>query len=123
MIIMSDEFIKVSTQEINEEIALITKILESCNTDSDVSKNSQDIEGHIHKIKGLAPMMGKPGIGEIAALNDILLNHIMEGKNIEGIFSILTESTVFMNNSMNGPEQNTKEIKQKMETKYLKYLD
>ncbi len=123
MVIMSDEFIKVSTQEINEEIALIKKILYSFSTVLDVSKNSQDIEGHIHKIKVLAPMMGKPGIGEIAALNDILLNHIMEGQNIEGIFTILTESTVFMNNSMNGPEQNTKEIKQKMETKYSKYLD
>ncbi len=120
---MSDEFIKVSTQEINEEIALIKKILESCNTDSDVSKNSQDIEGHIHKIKGLAPMMGKPGIGEIAALNDTLLNHIMEGQNIEGILTILIESTVFMNNSMNGHEQNNKELKQKMDTKYSKYLD
>ena len=123
MIIMSDEFIKVSTQEINEEIALITKILESCNTDSDVSKNSQDIEGHLHKIKGLAPMMGKPGIGEIAALNDTLLNHIMEGQNIEGILTILNESTVFMNNFMNGSEQNTNELKQKMETKYSEYLD
>lgn len=123
MIIMSDEFIKVSTQEINEEIALITKILESCNTDSDVSKNSQDIEGHLHKIKGLAPMMGKLGIGEIAALNDTLLNHIMEGQNIEGILTILNESTVFMNNFMNGSEQNTNELKQKMETKYSKYLD
>lgn len=123
MIIMSDEFIKVSTQEINEEIALITKILESCNTDSDVSKNSQDIEGHLHKIKGLAPMMGKPGIGEIAALNDTLLNHIMEGQNIKGILTILNESTVFMNNFMNGSEQNTNELKQKMETKYSKYLD
>ena len=123
MIIMSDEFIKVSTQEINEEIALITKILESCNTDSDVSKNSQDIEGHLHKIKGLAPMMGKPGIGEIAALNDTLLNHIMEGQNIEGILTILNESTVFMNNFMNGTEQNINELKQKMETKYSKYLD
>ncbi len=123
MIIMSDEFIKVSTQEINEEIALITKILESCNTDSDVSKNSQDIEGHLHKIKGLAPMMGKPEIGEIAALNDTLLNHIMEGQNIEGILTILNESTVFMNNFMNGSEQNTNELKQKMETKYSKYLD
>ena len=123
MIIMSDEFIKVSTQEINEEIALITKILESCNTDSDVSKNSQDIEGHLHKIKGLAPMMGKPGIGEIAALNDTLLNHIMEGQNIEGILTILNESTVFMNNFMNGSEQNINELKQKIETKYSKDLD
>ncbi len=120
---MSDEFIKVSTQEINEEIALIKKILESCNTDSDVSKNSQDIESHTHKIKGLAPMMGKPGIGEIAALNDTLLNHIMEGQKIDGILTILIESTVFMNISMNGPEQNSKELKQKMETNYSKYLD
>ena len=32
-------------------------------------------------------MMGKPRIGEIAALNDTLLNHIMEGQNIEGILT------------------------------------
>ncbi len=68
-------------------------------------------------------MMGKPRIGEIAALNNALLNHILDGQNIEGIFTILTESTVYMNNSMNGPEQNPKEIKQKMETKYSKYLN
>ncbi len=54
MIIMSDEFIKVSTLEINEEIASIKKILESCKTDSDVSKSSHDIEGHTHKIKGFS---------------------------------------------------------------------
>ena len=120
---MSDEFIKVATKEINDEIDSINKILKSCKTDSDISKNSQTIEGHIHKIKGLAPMMGKPGIGVIAALNDSLLNHIIDGKNIEGIFSTLTESTVFMNDSMNGSEEKVEEIKQKIETKYSKYLD
>jgi chemotaxis protein histidine kinase CheA len=120
---MSDEFIKVATKEINEEITSINKILKTCKTDSDVSKNSQTIEGHIHKIKGLAPMMGKPGIGTISALIDSLLNHMMEGKNIEGIFSTLIESADFMTDSMTGSEQKTYEIKQKIETKYSKYLD
>jgi hypothetical protein len=120
---MSDEFITVATKEINDEIASINKILESCKTDSDISKNSQTIEGHIHKIKGLAPMMGKPGIGIISELIDSLLNHVIEGKNIEGIFSIMIESTVFMSDSMTGSGQKTDEIKQKIETKYSKYLD
>ena len=120
---MSDEFLKVATKEINDEIASINKILESCKNDSDISINSKSIEGHIHKIKGLAPMMGKTGIGIIATLNDSLLCHIIEGKTIEGIFSILTESTIFMNNSMSGTEQNVDELKQKIETKYSKYLD
>lgn len=120
---MSDEFVKVATKEINDEIASINKILKSCNTDSDISKNSQAIEGHIHKIKGLAPMMGKPGIGIIAALNNSLLDHLVEGKNIEGIFLTLRESIVFMSDSMHGSEQKVDEIKQKIETKYSKYLD
>lgn len=120
---MSDEFIKVATKEINDEIASINKILKSCDTDSDISKNSQAIERHIHKIKGLAPMMGKPGIGIIAALNNSLLDNMVEGKNIEGIFSTITESIDFMSNSMNGSEQKVDEIKQKIETKYSKYLD
>lgn len=120
---MSDEFLQVATKEINDEIDSINKILKSCQTDSDIFKNSQNIDDHIHKIKGLAPMMGKPGIGIIAALNDSLLYHIIEGKQIEGIFSILTESIIFMNESMKGPELKVDEIKQKIETKYSKYLD
>ena len=120
---MSDEFIKVATKEITDEIASIKEILNSCKTDSDIFKNSKSIQTHIHKIKGLSPMMGKPGIGVIAALNDSLLNHIMEGKKIEGIFTTLTESIIFMNESMGASEQNLDEIKQKIETKYSKYLD
>jgi len=48
---MSDEFIKVATKEINDEIDSINKILKSCKTDSDISKNSQTIEGHIMVLK------------------------------------------------------------------------
>ena len=120
---MSDEFIKVATKEINDEIASIKKILESCRNDADISKKCKLIEKHFHKIKGLAPMMGKKDIGEISALTDILLNHIMERNNLDGIYSILYECTVFMDNSMQGSKNNPREIIQKIETKYSKYLD
>ncbi len=120
---MSDEFIKVATKEINDEIASINKILKSCKTDSDVLENSKAIEAHMHKIKGLSPMMGKPSIGIISALNDSILEHLIEGKKIDGVFSILNESIAFMTDSMSGPELKIDELKQKIETNYSKYLD
>ncbi len=120
---MSDEFIKVATQEIKDEIASIKKILEICKDDSDVSENSKSIEKHIHKIKGLAPMMGKNVIGEVAALNDKLLNHIIEGQHISGIYDTLCESNVFMEKSIHDTDNIPTEIKQKIATKYSKYLD
>jgi HPt (histidine-containing phosphotransfer) domain-containing protein len=120
---MSDEFIKVATQEIKEEIASIKKILDTCCDDSSIFKNSTSIEKHIHKIKGLAPMMGKEKIGEIAILNDILLNHILEGKHLDGIYSILCESNLFMEQSIQNFDINCAELKQKIETNYSKFLD
>ncbi len=63
---MSDEFMKIATQEINDELSGISTILDSCQNDADVSKNSDKIEEHMHKIKGLAPMMGKENIGSLA---------------------------------------------------------
>ena len=120
---MSDEFLQVATKEINDEIASINKILKLCQSDSDIFTNSQNLDDHIHKIKGLAPMMGKPNIGIIAALNDSILNHIIDGTKIEGIFSLLNESINFMDDSMKGTELKVDEIKQKIETKYSKYLD
>ena len=119
---MSAEFIKVATQEIKEEIALIKKILDTCTNDSSVFENSASIEKHIHKIKGLAPMMGKEKIGEIATLNDVLLNHTLEGKNLEGIYSILCESNLFMEKQIQNLDINSTKLKQKIETNYSKFL-
>lgn len=120
---MSDEFIKVATQEIKEEIASIKKILDKCNDDSSVFKHSTSIEKHIHKIKGLAPMMGKEKIGEIATLNDVLLNHILKGKNLNGIYSVMCESNFFMEKSIENIEIDSAELKQKIETNYSNLLD
>ena len=120
---MSDEFIKVATEEIKEEIAKIEKILDSCKNDFDVKNNSVTIEKHLHKIKGLAPMMGKSQIGEIALLNDVLLNQIIDGKNISGMYTILNESNEFMKLSIQNSDGNFHELKQKIETNYSNFLD
>ena len=120
---MSDEFIKAATQEITEEIASIKKILDACNDDSSVFIKSSSIEKHIHKIKGLAPMMGKEKIGEIAELINILLNQILEGTKLDGIYSILCESNLFMEQSMQKSDIKSEELKQKIKTNYSKFLD
>ena len=120
---MSDEFIKVATQEIKDEIASIKKILNLCTDDSGIFENSKSLEKHTHKIKGLAPMMGKEKIGEIAALTDALLNQMIEGKKLEGIYTILCESNDFMENSIQNFKDDSTDLKQKIETNYSKFLD
>lgn len=49
----------MATQEIKEELEHIKNILGSCSSDSDIVEQCKEIEGHLHKIKGLTPMMGK----------------------------------------------------------------
>lgn len=97
---MSDEFIKIATDEINEEIAQMLSILDTCYNDSDVSNNSENLEQHLHKIKGLAPMMGKPHLGNLAAFFDSVMKQVHNGKQIDGIFDALQESLSAMNNAM-----------------------
>ena len=46
---MSDEFIKVATQEINDELSSIATILDTCSNDVDVIKNSDKMEQQMHK--------------------------------------------------------------------------
>jgi len=100
---MSDEFLKVATNEINQELSTISQILASCQNDSDVSKNSGVIEAHMHKIKGLAPMMGKENVGELAKTLDIILKKIIAGKNTSDFFESLSLSVIEMKKSMEKP--------------------
>ena len=46
---MSDDFLKLAAQEINQDISAISVIVNSCNTDNDVIKKASNIEKHIHK--------------------------------------------------------------------------
>jgi len=105
---ISDEFIKVATLEINEELSHISKILNSCQDDNDIAKNSTKIEKHMHNIKGLAPMMGKENIGNVAKQLDVILKKIMEGTKVDGIFGPLCTSVEQMRMNMEKPYEMTK---------------
>jgi len=120
---MSDEFTQVATKEINEELDRIEGILNSCTNDDDITNNSTDIEKHLHKIKGLAPMIGQKGVGEIAALNDILMKKIIGDQIVEDIFEISNESIHLMKNLMNGSITNIAELKAKLKTRYSEFFE
>ncbi len=120
---MSDEFIRVATKEINEEIGSITEILKSCADNSSAIKKASLIEKHIHKIKGLAPMMGKENLGEIATIINKILKHVIEGNDLDGVYEILLESNKFMIDSMDGDNSKMHQLKQKIEANYANLLD
>ena len=120
---MSEEFIRVATKEINEEIDSINEILKSCNNNSSAIKKASLIEKHVHKIKGLAPMMGKENIGEIAAMIDKIIKHVIEGNNLVGVYEILLECNKFMIDSMNGDNLKMHQLKQKIEANYANLLN
>ncbi len=120
---MSKEFTQVATKEINEELDGIEGILNSCTNDDDITNHCTDIENHLHKIKGLAPMMGQEGVGEIAALNDTLMKKIIGGQIVEDIFEISNESIHLMKNLMNGSTTNIAELKTKLKTRYSEFFD
>ena len=101
VIVMSDEFIKLATKEINEEIIGIGNILNSCNEDVDVFENSEKLQKHTHKIKGLAPMMGKNSMGSLAAVLDDTLKQIQAGKTPQGIYDVLVLSHEKLVQNMN----------------------
>lgn len=99
---MSEEFLRVARQEVSEDITEIGKLLASCKTDSDVTKNASEIEKHIHKIKGLAPMMGQEQIGNIATLLDKILKTMLAGNVVPKIHQTITQSHQFMQEALNG---------------------
>jgi len=77
---MSDEFLTIATKEINDEITGLENILNLCENNDDVYQNANKFQKHTHKIKGLAPMMGKEEIGSLSSLLDGMLKKMIEGK-------------------------------------------
>ena len=111
---MSDEFLKIATAEINNEISEIQNILNSCHTSLDVSTNAAKIQKSTHKIKGLAPMMGKEDLGSLASLLDSVLKKIMNGAVPNAIFESLIVAVDEMKNSMTNSDYSLDEIKQRI---------
>ncbi|MGI0087449.1 MAG: Hpt domain-containing protein [Nitrosotalea sp.] len=81
---MPDEFLKVARQEIQSELDELERIVLHCNNDEHVFTNSQSIKAHLHKIKGLAPMMGQEKIGDLAKTSDSILKYIMSEGPLPG---------------------------------------
>ena len=108
---MSDEFIEIATKEINEEISELDKILSTCQNDANVFSSADKFQKHTHKIKGLAPMMGKEELGFFAAMLDSILKKMIDDVTIEGIFDVLSDSISSMNQSMIKSDFDFAEIK------------
>jgi len=96
---MSDEFLAVAAREIGEDLAELETIFAGCKNDRDVVSNADAFQRHTHKIKGLAPMMGKTSLGKISGSLDTLLK-TLPGNEIGGIFDLLSETLPFMKSLM-----------------------
>ena len=101
---MSDEFIEVATKEVNGDIEEIENILKLCSDDEDIFQNSDKFQKHTHKIKGLAPMMGKEGLGTFSSSLDDVFKKMIEGNHYECIFDIVSKSVIQMKKSMSEPD-------------------
>lgn len=111
---MSDEFLKVATTEINDDISELEKIFFSCKTDVDVVSCADKFQKHTHKIKGLAPMMGKDDLGILSASLDAIFKKILNGSRVENIFGVLNDSIYCMKLTMAEPDSDLTEIKNRI---------
>ncbi len=111
---MSDEFIKIATSEINEEISALEKIMSTCQNDDDVLLNADKFEKCTHKIKGLAPMMGKEMLGSFSGVLDSILKKMIDGLSIDGVFSVFCDSICSMKQCMVEPDYDFAEINSKV---------
>ncbi len=86
---MSDKFLDLARQEIQSELNDLEQIVMHCNSDENIYTNSKNIKEHLHKIKGLAPMIEQKKIGEIARTCDNILKHIMINGVLPGSCSFM----------------------------------
>ena len=110
---MSDEFLRIAREEINFELDGLKQVLSRCNSDQNIHDKSKLIEKHLHKIKGLAPMMGQNALGELAQISDVVLRHIINNGILEGSYKIVVESVQKMNELFNGQKIDINDFRNK----------
>ena len=99
---MSEEFLRIARQEIQTEIDNLKDIFLTCANDEQLYEKSTDIEKHMHKIKGLAPMMGQEKVGEIARISDIILKHVSSQGMLEGSHGMILSAVQKMSGIFSG---------------------
>ena len=116
---MSDNFLRIARKEVQEDLDAVDQILTRCCNDMDISDNAQSIEKHLHKIKGLAPMMGQNDVGEIAKMTDTILKHVITNGVLAGSYQTLVESNLVMKEIFSGSgTKNATELKNKLQQTY-----
>jgi len=120
---MSDNFLRIARKEIQEELDVLDQILTRCGNDMDISNNAQSIEKHLHKIKGLAPMMDQNDVGDIAKMTDTILKHVIINGVLTGSYQTLVESNGVMKKIFSGAiDKNADELKSKLRRTYSDVL-
>ena len=99
----------------SEDITEIGNLLKNCQNDDDFATIAGDVEKRIHKLKGLAPMMGQEQIGEISAMLDKILKDVISGAVIQGVYSLITHSYNVMSDLMNGKQVDCDSLVDKIE--------
>ncbi len=121
---MSDNFHKIARQELQAELDGLKQILLQCNDDKDISINGNKIEKHLHKIKGLAPMMDQNNVGEIANINDSILKHVIENGMLNGTYQVISESLQIMQEVFNDTnKKDIEEFKNKIRKTFSHFLN
>jgi chemotaxis protein histidine kinase CheA len=101
---MSDEFLRIARQEIQTEIDNLKDIFLICANDEQFYEKSIDIEKHMHKIKGLAPMMGQEKVGEVARISDIILKHVTSQGILKGSHDMVLSAVQKMSDIFSGQD-------------------
>ena len=99
---MSEEFLRIARQEIQSEIDGLNKIFFTCTNDEQLYEKSTEIEKHMHKIKGLAPMMKQEKMGEIAKISDLILKHISSHGTLKDSHKITSDAVKIMSSLFSG---------------------
>lgn len=99
---MSEEFLRMARQEIQSEIDDLNEIFLACTNDEQLYKKSIEIEKHMHKIKGLAPMMEQEKMGEIAKISDLVLKHVSSHGTLRGSHKITSDAVKIMSSLFSG---------------------
>ncbi|MEW6043930.1 MAG: Hpt domain-containing protein [Thermoproteota archaeon] len=119
---MSEEFLRVAKQEVSDDISAITELLKTCSDDNAIHRQASEIEKHVHKIKGLAPMMNQQQIGRVAEMLDKLLKAAMSGKVVTGLYQTVKKSCEFMHSEINGTQTDFEQIKAEIEKNHASFL-
>jgi chemotaxis protein histidine kinase CheA len=121
---MSDDFIKLARKEIQEGLDSLKQILSQCHSDPDIYTNGKEIERHLHKIKGLAPMIDQKDVGDIAALTDTIAKHVIANGTLDYTYNAFLESIQIMNEVFSGSNtKNVKEFKNKIKQTFSNVLN